>query len=103
MQPYSLDITFAKPAQSVSTSGTALSAALPFGTDRGRWLFTSVTSDAYIYLGSASTDTATTSSGGFHVLLPAGQSIVIRLQPGQFFFNVIASGAGTLVYNKVGN
>lgn len=103
MQPYSLDITLTNTARSVSTSGTALSAALPFGTDRGRWLFTALTSDAYIYLGSASTDTATTSSGGFHIVIPAGQSVVIRLQPGQFFFNVIASAAGTLVYNKVGN
>jgi hypothetical protein len=102
VQPYSLDITFSKPAVVTSTSGTSTSAEF-IGDDRGRWLFTAVGADAYVNLGDSSVAAATTATGGFYFYIPSGQSMVVRLQPNQKFFRVISSGTGTLVRNKVGN
>lgn len=102
MQPYSLDITFTKPA-SITVTGASSTTAEFIGDDRGRWLFTAVTTDAYVMLGDASVGAASIATGGFHFYVPAGQSLVVRLQPNQKFFRVISTGAGTLIRNKVGN
>lgn len=103
MQPYSLDITLKDKATLQPVTAAALAAAVPFGTDRGRWLFTAIGADVYINLGDASTISAAISSGNYNFVILSGQSLVVRLQPDQHFFNVIASGAGNLSYVKVGN
>lgn len=88
----------------VVSTDTSSTAAAAFGNGPGRYIFTAITSNAYIRLGTSSgMSAAVGTTGNFDICVPAGSSMVVWISPAYTHYRIIADAAGVVVLGKVGN
>lgn len=82
-----------------TTTASTSEAALAKGG--GRYLFTSLTSNAYIKFGV--TGMAAASTSNFDICVPAGGTVCIFIPDSITYMRVIADASGSIAWGKVGN